>query len=58
LTYSSRQYEFTEKGQFHEQAYFQFKDKQMIKSIKEMFGHHAMNFPKYLNGDSKQNQEY
>ncbi|CAG8802234.1 11664_t:CDS:2, partial [Gigaspora rosea] len=41
-------------GLFHEQAYFQFNDRKTIKRIKEqVFGHRAMNFPKYLNAEDR-----
>ncbi|RIB01960.1 hypothetical protein C2G38_2293133 [Gigaspora rosea] len=60
LSFSSGQYEYaSSSGLFHEQAYFQFNDRKTIKQIKEqVFGHRAMNFPKYLNGDSKHNFDY
>ncbi|CAG8802274.1 11209_t:CDS:2, partial [Gigaspora rosea] len=60
LSFSSGQYEYApSSGLFHEQAYFQFNDCKTIKRIKEqVFGHRAMNFPKYLNGDSKHNLDY
>ncbi|KAF0559900.1 hypothetical protein F8M41_004415 [Gigaspora margarita] len=45
-------------GQFHEQVYFQFKDCQIFKTAKEILGHKGIHFPKYLNGDSKQNLDY
>ena len=35
LTFSSRQYEYTEKGKLHEQAYFQFKERQTVASAKK-----------------------
>ena len=58
LTFSSGQFEATENGKFHEQAYFQFEKRQTMTSVKDLFGHRAMNFPKYLNGDSDQNRDY
>src|ERR1041384_1113678 len=58
LTYSSGQPEPTEKGQFHEQCFFQFKDQQTVKSVKSLFKHRSMSFPKRLNGDSEQNRDY
>ena len=61
ISYCKGQFESTEQHQFHEQFYFQFKEKerQTISSIKNrIFKYHAMNFPKYLNGDSDQNQAY
>ncbi|CAG8486210.1 6910_t:CDS:2 [Scutellospora calospora] len=58
VTLSSGQYEPTKTGQIHEQAYFQFKDRQTVKSAKAMLKHKSMNFPKYLNGDSEQNLAY
>ncbi|CAG8733169.1 15064_t:CDS:2, partial [Racocetra fulgida] len=45
-------------GKFHEQAYFQFEKRQTITSVKKLFNHQAMNFPKYLNGDSDKNRDY
>ncbi|CAG8516753.1 6065_t:CDS:2 [Scutellospora calospora] len=58
MTLSSDQYEPTKTGQFHEQAYFQFKERQTVKSAKSTLKHKSMNFPKYLNGDSEQNLAY
>ncbi|CAG8771296.1 19275_t:CDS:2, partial [Racocetra fulgida] len=58
LTYISGQYESTDSGKFYEQAYFQFEKCQTITSVKKIFNHQAMNFPKYLNGDSDKNRDY
>src|SRR5690348_15225684 len=58
LTYVSGQYESTDSEKLHEQCYLQFNNRQTIKSVKKIFNHSAINFPKYLNGDSDQNRDY
>src|SRR5690242_5531609 len=58
LTYNSGQYEATDLGKFHKHAYFQFEKRQTITSVKKIFNHQVMNFPKYLNGDSDKNRDY
>jgi len=58
LSYFCGKFEMSETGRLHAQLYFQTKNRNTIKKIKEIFEDQSMSLPNYLVKDSGYNKDY